>query len=117
MALQPVTALVLDGYDVSTNGFVTDYYCVWDTELVGIEAIVQGGTAPTGTFIIEASCEQFTPIQFSQIVEESQAISDNSLIIWNFGEVAWNWVRVTYNRVSGTGNVTLYITKKVDYDH
>ena len=113
MPLYPINELVLDGYDISTHGFQTDYYCVWDSDNVGIEAIVQNGTAPTGNFIVEASCELYSPVQFAQIVCEEQAITDNSIILWQFVPNVWNWVRVSYVRTSGTGEVTLYINKKV----
>ncbi len=118
-SLQPITELVLDGYDISSHGFVTAFFCVYDTDNVGIEAVVQGGVAPTGTFNVEVSCELNAPILFSQVLPEGQqAITDNSMIVWNFAGAnapGWNWVRVTYTRVSGTGFVTLYITKKCGY--
>jgi|ERR1017187_4748878 hypothetical protein len=113
MPIQPINVLVLDGYDISTNGFTTDYYSVFDSQTCGIEIIVQNGIAPTGTFLIEMSMEYIGPIQFGQVVDNSQAITDNSIIIWSFGDVAWNWMRVTYQRTSGTGDVTMYINKKV----
>ena len=117
MPLSPITELALDGYDI-TSGFITDYFCVYDSDNVGIEAIVQGGTAPTGTFTIEVSCELLAPVNFSQVLPDSQSITDNSIIIWNYSGAnapSWNWVRVLYTPVSGTGQCTLYITKKVMY--
>jgi hypothetical protein len=117
-SLQPVTELVLDGYDIS-RGFITDMFCVFDTDNLGIEAIVQGGTAPTGTFQVLSSCELYEPINFCQVIPEAtQAITDNSLIVWNFAGAfapAFNWVQVMYTPISGTGFCTLYITKKVGY--
>jgi hypothetical protein len=116
MPIQPTNVLVLDGYDISVTGFTTDYYPVFDTETVAIEVIIQNGVAPSGTFIIEMSCEYYCPIQFGQVVDNSQTITDNSIIIWNFGDVGWNWMRVIYERTSGTGEVTLYINKKTLYN-
>ena len=112
MPLQPINTVALDGYDISVHGFQTQYFCVWDTDLVGIEVVVQGGVAPTGTFIIEVSCEELGPANFSQIISEDVSITDNSLIIWNLSGITYNWVRVVYNRTSGSGEAIVIFNKK-----
>ncbi len=118
MVYQPLTYLMLDGYDISSHGFVTDPICVWDTPIVGIEAIVQGGVSPTGTFYVEVSMEQLNPIFFTADANNVVPIIDNSSIIWNYAgqdAASWNWVRLRYVAASGTGNATVLINKKVEY--
>ena len=118
MVYQPLTYLVLDGYDISSHGFVTDPVCVWDTPIVGIEAVLQGGVAPNGTFQVEVSMEQLNPVLFSPDVNNIVNVTNNSMIIWNYAgqdAASWNWVRLRYTANSGTGNVTVLINKKVEY--
>lgn len=113
--LQPINEVALDGYDISTTGFQTNYFCVYDTELLGIEVIVQQGVLPTGYFTLEISNELYFPVNFSQFVGECVYIDDNSLIVWDLSNISYNWVRLNYTRTSGTGNCIVIFNKKVRY--
>lgn len=113
--LQPINVVALDGYDISTTGFETEYFCVYDSELLGIQVYVSEGVAPTGIFNLEISNELYFPVQFGIAAGEGICINDNSLVIWDLSNMSYNWVRLIYQRVSGTGKATVIFNKKVRY--
>ena len=113
--LQPINLVALDGYDISTTGFQTEPFCVYEAELVSIQVIVQGGTAPTGVFTLQVSSEAYFPVQFFQVPCESVSINDNCIILWDLSNVTWNWAQLSYERTSGTGEAIVIFNKKVRY--
>jgi hypothetical protein len=114
-SLQPINEIMLDGYDIS-NGFVTDYFCVYDCEYLSIQAIIQNGIAPTGIFTLSVSSELYFPIQFDYVLGSyTVSVNDNSIIVWNFLDVAYNWVKLTFQYASGSGEATVIFNKKVRF--
>lgn len=115
--MRPITDKMLDGYDISVNGFTTTDFDCSDTDTLSIQIYITGGNSPTGTFIIEGCAQSSTTpsnlLSYVQDVVPRQSITNNSSLLYNLTEIAFNYIRVTYQRTSGTGVVTLYINKKI----
>lgn len=83
-----------------------------------ITAVVSGGTAPTGTFYVQASNDDYPPEKASSVgnwvsLEDIEvAITDNGTFMWNVDGAGYKWVRLFYDFTSGTGTVSGRINGK-----
>ena len=93
---------------------------VWLGEVaIAAIQIVFTGTAPTGTFKLQASCDKGNPKASSEtqqyagvsnwtdVSSSSQAVTDAGNLLWNIADPGYQWVRVVWTRASGTGNITV----------
>lgn len=81
-----------------------------------ITVVVSGGTAPTGTFYVQASnddTERAADVSNWVSLEDIEiAITDNGTYMWNIDGAGYKWVRVFYDFTSGTGTVSGRINGK-----
>lgn len=75
-----------------------------------IQLIVSGGTAPTGSFTLEASNDATDNAanvsNWATVSSSSIGITDNGTVFWNVSDCGYKWVRVRYTRSSGSGTIS-----------
>lgn len=89
-----------------------------NVEMAAIQ-ITFTGSAPTGSFKLQASCDQGHPsasiesLQYADVshwtdvANSSQAVTAAGSVLFNIVDPGYNWVRVAWTFTSGTGNVTI----------
>lgn len=85
--------------------------------MFGYAIQVEFSGTPTGTFKLQASCDQSnpgvpnqtTPLDWTDIAGSSATVAASGDITWNATETMYNWVRLVYTDTSG-GTSTATIT-------
>lgn len=74
-----------------------------------IQAIISGGTSPTGTLKLQYSNDG---TNWDDISGATWSVTDNGNRMFNQSGVYYNYVRAVYTRTSGTGNLSLVLVSK-----
>lgn len=81
-----------------------------------VQAVWGGGTAPTGTFTLEASNDLTDKpgdvVNWDTVTGSSLAISADGTYMWNFNGAFYRWVRLKYVRTSGNGTLNAILVTK-----
>lgn len=93
---------------------------VYNVFVFGIQIVFTG--TPTGTFKLQASCDQATdatasgnyssinlPTHWTDVKDSSFVVSAAGDVEWNYSEPGFNWIRVVYTD-SSSGASTAIIT-------
>ncbi len=112
-----LTAIVLDANANSEPLWV-------GTSFVASLQIVSTGTAPTGTFKVQASCDPGQPnaqaktqqsadvTNWSDVANATAAITAAGTSRIDLSDMGYTWVRVVWTSTSGTGSATIRASLK-----
>ncbi len=109
---------------IAMNAAFTSYAIqIWEGLGFAVQLVITG--TPTGTFKLQASCDPcpqgslsapltaFTPTNWTDILNSSQAVSAAGSITWNADGQYYNFLRIVYTDGSG-GTSTATFTGRVN---
>lgn len=67
-----------------------------------IQAVVTGGSSPTGDFKIQSSSDALT---WTDVANSSQSITGDGSVSWNIGPAYYKFWRLVYTFTSGSGTL------------
>lgn len=82
---------------------------------VSLQAIVAGGSSPTGTIKLQSSNDpcppgnlpnNFTPTNWSDIASATASFSADGVVVIPKTDLCYRWIRIVVTYVSGTGTIS-----------
>lgn len=86
---------------------------VGNVDLVGIQLVWAGGGSPVGSFEVDTSDDDVSPVTFSTYPGSSLAINADGDLSYNIAVFGHKWICIKYTRTSGTATLNAnLVTKK-----
>jgi len=102
---QPSTYVIATAQSLGAN-YTSPQIAKEQQQGIYVQAVVTGGTSPTGTWAIQSSADG-SAASWNTVTSTSQSITGNGVTSWNLTGQNYKFFRVIYTFTSGSGSAAI----------